>query len=92
MNIESYDWDDLYKQAEEFIHMYIRQAFVNSGFKSFCNGHPLVEVSFSEKGNKAALKKLSEEKCFERFRGCNVNGSRICRGRIIFNADGSLYK
>ena len=89
-NIESYDWNDLCKKAEEFIHKYIPQASVKSNIKSFYGDHPAVEICFPEKGNGAALKKLNEEKGFKRLKGINVGGSRIGKGEIIFDPDGLL--
>ena len=90
MGIESYNWDDLDKKAEVFMHKYIPEAVVCTGIRGFLGGCPIVYVDFLEKGNKAALDNLDKEKCFKRLRGRNVGGSRIGRGKITFNADGSL--
>ena len=89
MNIESFNWNDLYKKAEEFIHKYIPEAVVNTNVKGL-RGGPIVEVSFPTKWNKKHLEDLNKEKCFRKLHGCNVGGSRIVRGEIIFNEDGTL--
>ena len=92
MNFESYDWNDLYKKAEKFMRKYIPEAVVNVNTRTIWGEHLVVEVRFPEKRNKTVLENLNKEKCFRRLRGSNVNGARIGRGQIIFNADGSLYK
>lgn len=92
MNIESYDWDNLYNKAEEFIHQYIPEAVVCKGIKTFSSGKPKVDVSFPEKGHKADIEILCKTGCFRSLRGANIGGSRISKGEIIFNSDGTLGK
>lgn len=90
MNIDSYDWNDLYKKAEEFIHIYVPDAVVNNGTQTFFGGRPRVEIIFPEKGHKANIEILNRERCFRRLKGSNIRGSRIVIGEIVFNEDGTL--
>lgn len=55
MNINSYNWNELYKQANEFIEKNIPPAKVNTGCMCFLSGHPRVEIFFIAKGNKNIL-------------------------------------
>lgn len=90
MEIERYDWNDLYKKAEGFIHRYIPEAVVCTSTRRLRGEEPIVDVSFPEKRNRTHLEDLDKEKCFTRLRRSNVGGSRIVKGEILFNKDGSL--
>ncbi len=46
MSIEDYNWDELYKRAEEFCSKNIPNAKVNTGIKSFAHGCPRPEILF----------------------------------------------
>lgn len=89
-NIDSFDWDDLYKKANDFILENIPVANVNTGSKTLIDGRPRVEISFLGKGNSKYIKMLDEMKCLRKLRGTNGKKGRIINAEIIFNADGSL--
>nr|DAE90831.1 MAG TPA: hypothetical protein [Caudoviricetes sp.] len=89
MNIDSYDWEKLYKTANNFISLYIPVAKVNTGCKSFYVS-PRVQISFMAKGNSKYIKLLDEMKCLRKLRGSNSKNGRIIIAEIIFNSDGTL--
>lgn len=90
MNIDSYDWNELYKRAEEFCNKHIPNARVNTGVKSFVFGSPRVEISFLMKGNADYLKILDNMPCLRKLKGMNTKNGRVMRGEIIFNSDGYI--
>ncbi len=90
MNINSYNWNELYKQANEFVKKNIPPAMVNTGCMSFLSGCPRVEISFSAKGNKKYIKLLDEMSCLRKLKGINSEYGRIIKAEIIFNSDGTL--
>ena len=90
MSIEDYNWDELYKRAEEFCSKNIPNAKVNTGIQSFVHGRPRVEISFLLKGNADYLKILDNISCLRKFSGMNTKNGRVIRGEIIFNADGFI--
>ncbi len=90
MNINSYNWNELYKQANEFIEKNIPPAKVNTGCICFLSGHPRVEIFFIAKGNKKYIKLLDEMPCLRKLRGANTKYGRIVKAEIIFNSDGTL--
>ena len=69
MSIEDYNWDELYKRAEEFCSKNIPNAKVNTGIQSFVHGCPRVEISFLLKGNADYLKILDNMSCLRKFSG-----------------------
>lgn len=89
MDIDSYDWEKLYKTANDFISLYIPVATVNKGCRTFI-GSPRVEISFAEKGNSQYIKLLDKMKCLRRLRGIIGKSGRIVIAEIIFNVDGTL--
>ena len=88
--IDSYNWEDLYNKANEFINTYIPVATVNTGCKSFIGGVPRVQISFIAKGNRQYIKLLDEMKCMRKLKGMNGKDGRIIQAEIIFNVDGSI--
>lgn len=90
MDIDSYDWNDLYKKANEFVAKNIPPARVNTGRASFLSGRPRVEISFIAKGNPKYIKLLDEMPCLRKLKGINSEYGRIIRAEIIFNSDGTL--
>lgn len=90
MSIEDYNWDELYKRAEEFCNKNIPNAKVNTGIKSFVHGCPRVEILFLLKGNADYLKILDNMSCLRKLCGMNTTNGRVIRGEIIFNADGFI--
>lgn len=90
MNIDSYDWDELYEKAEKFIKQYIPEAEVRRGTKSFMRNKPRVDVIFPAKGNAYIISKLESMSCVRKLRGRNVFGTRIVHMEIIFDETGKL--
>lgn len=88
-DINSYDWDELYKTANDFVSLYIPVATVDTGCRSFW-GSPRVQISFMAKGNKKYIELLDEMKCLRKLRGSNDKNGRCVIAEIIFNPDGTL--
>lgn len=89
MNINSYDWEKLYKTANDFISLYIPVATVNTGCQTFIKS-PRVQISFTAKGNSQYIKLLDKMKCLRKLRGSNGKSGRTINAEIIFNSDGTL--
>ena len=90
MTIDSYDWDELYAKANEFVSQYIPVATVNTNRKSFFNNRPRVNISLTAKGNTKYIKLIDEMQCIRKLKGANSKTGRIINAEIIFTADGSL--
>jgi hypothetical protein len=90
MTINSYDWDELYARANEFVSKYIPVATVNTNRKSFVNNRPRVDLSFIAKGNAKYIKLIDEMQCIKKLKGTNSKAGRIINAEIIFATDGSL--
>lgn len=90
MNIDSYNWNELYEKANEFVAKNIPPAKVNTGCASFYLNRPRVQISFIAKGNKEYIKMLDEMRCLRKLRGTNSKDGRIVNAEIIFNSDGTL--
>lgn len=90
MTIDSYDWDELYAKANEFVSQYIPVATVNTKRKSFINNRPSVYISFAAKGNAKYIKLTDEMQCIRKLKGANSKTGRIINAEIIFATDGSL--
>lgn len=88
--IDSYNWDELYAKANEFISKYIPVATVNTNRKSFYNNRPRVNISLTAKGNTKYIKLIDEMQCIKKLKGANSKTGRIINAEIIFTADGSL--
>lgn len=88
--IDSYDWDELYAKANEFVSKYIPVATVSTGRKSFVNNRPRVDISFAAKGNTKYIKLINEMQCIRKLKGTNSKTGRIVNAEIIFATDGSL--
>lgn len=89
MTIDSYNWDELYAKANEFVSKYIPVATVNTSRKSFVNS-PSVNISFAAKGNTKYIKLIDEMQCIRKLKGANSKNGRIINAEIIFATDGSL--
>ena len=92
MDIDNYDWEDLYQKAEEYIHKYIPEVTVNKGCRKYLREGPRVEVYFPYKGNKSAMAALRSDSRFRKLCGYNANGNRMVKGEVIFSADGRLNR
>lgn len=92
MKIHEFKWDELFKDAEEFIHKYVPEAKVNTGIMTCCKGIASVDVSFPLKGNRKQLETLLSLPCCSTGRGSNVNGVRIAHVSIHFDESGNLIK
>lgn len=90
MGIDSYNWEDLYQKAKEYICEYIPEATVNKLRKACYGGKPAVEVSFPYKGNRKAMVILRSDSRFRILRGYNADGKRMVRGEVLFSVDGKL--
>lgn len=90
MTIDSYDWDELYANANEFVSQYIPVATVNTNRKSFFNNRPRIEISFIAKGNKKYIELIDEMQCIRKLKGTNSKNGRIINAEVIFATDGSL--
>ena len=88
--IDSYNWDELYAKANEFISKYIPVATVNTNRKSFYNNRPRVNISFAAKGNAKYIKLIDEMQCVRKLKGANSKTGKIINAEIIFATDGSL--
>lgn len=88
--IDSYNWDELYAKANEFVSKYIPVATVNTGRKSVANNRPSVNISFAAKGNAKYIKLIDEMQCVRKLKGANSKTGKIVNAEIIFATDGSL--
>ena len=87
--IHDYNWPDLYKQAEDFLHQYIQEAVVHTGERTLFDSRPAVTIHFQAIGHKQELDILQKKACYHRFRGATVNRVRMVYANIYFTADGS---
>lgn len=85
-----YDWDDLYKKAEDYIQQIVPDAKVNHGTQSINAGKPVVDASFPAKGHKSQIHELSQRENILYHRGSNINGIRMYNFGIIFSESGKL--
>ena len=90
MTIDSYDWDELYAKANEFVSKYIPVATVNTNRKNFVNNCPRVNISLTAKGNTKYIKLIDEMQCIKKLKGANSKNGRIINAEVIFSTDGSL--
>lgn len=90
MDIDNYNWEELYQKAETYIHEYIPEAAVNKGCRAYLHKKPRVEVIFPYRGNKSAMVALENNSNFRRLRGYIANGNKMIRGEVIFSTDGKI--
>lgn len=88
-NINSYDWNELYDKAEEYLRKYSDQFHVNRGQAGFPH-HPEVCASIPVKGNQQVLKMVQQDEKLTVRRGYTANGQRFANVSVRFHIDGTL--
>lgn len=87
--IDSYNWNILYNQAEEYLKKYSNQIHIDRSCSTF-HGHPEVDAYFPTKGNKKMIETLGKDHNLSIRRGYIASGIRYIKVVVKFQIDGTL--
>lgn len=88
--IYNYNWDDLYRQTQEWMEQEGIPGKVNTGRKSINGEHPMVDIEVPCKGNKSIIDRVSNYRHIRKGIGYTLNGRRYCVFRVLFTKNGEM--